>query len=181
MFHFLAERKLRKKRAAFLYGRAVAQSRNPVFYSDLGVPDTVDGRFDMIALHVFILMHRLKTQGEPKLCQALFDRMFKMMDPMLREMGVGDLSVPKHMKRMMNGFNGRMRAYSAALEAENNEAMIEALNRNIYASGDGQDNLLKVRWMADYVRQSAEMKTTDPVFADIEPEDDTNKGDQNAA
>ncbi|MEM8833425.1 MAG: ubiquinol-cytochrome C chaperone family protein, partial [Pseudomonadota bacterium] len=108
MLGYFTKKKHRKERARELYAAAVDQSRHPVFYEKLGVPDSVDGRFDMIALHCSILMLRLNRAGENKLSQSLFDVFFKTMDRSLREMGVGDLSVPKHMKRMMKGFNGRL-------------------------------------------------------------------------
>ena len=93
----------------------MAQARQPVFYESYGVPDSVDGRFEMIALHCYLLMRRLQAAGDKALSQKLFDIFFVSMDQSLREMGVGDLAVPKHMKRMMNGFNGRADGYEQAL------------------------------------------------------------------
>lgn len=120
-----------------LYAEAVRQARTPVFYDGLGVPDTLDGRFEMISLHVFLLIDRLRRDGEEgrELAQALFDAMFTDMDVCLREMGVGDLSVGKKVKQMAEGFNGRSIAYSEALEAgEPGEPLREALRRNVYGT-----------------------------------------------
>ena len=84
----------------------MAQSRDPAFYEALGVADSVDGRFDLISLHTILVIERLEQFGKPgrKLAQTLFDTMFVTMDFTLREMGVGDLGVPKHMQKMMKAF-----------------------------------------------------------------------------
>lgn len=108
------------------------------FYRDCGVPDTVDGRFDLIVLHTYIVLDRLRAEGEAgrKLSQQLFDTLFDDMDRSLREMGVGDLSVGKHVKRMASGFYGRMKAYDEA-RAAGDEALAEALRRNVYGAPGG--------------------------------------------
>lgn len=165
MFTYFRERKERKTQAQNLYRAAVAQARLPVFYEDYAVPDSVDGRFEMIALHCFILMHRLQRTGESKLSQALFDIFFVNMDRSLREMGVGDLGVPKHMRRMMKGFNGRANHYERALE--NKEELKAALTQNVYGTVDApDDSVLEV--LANYVQGSALMETLEPVFAPLE-------------
>src|SRR5262245_48094906 len=95
-----------------LYAAAIAQARQPVFYAGLRVPDTVDGRFELVALHVFLILQRLKSEPEATpFAQALFDTMFADMDRNLREMGVGDLSVGKKVKAMAQGLYGRIAAY----------------------------------------------------------------------
>lgn len=139
------------KAAQAIYRGAVLQAREPVFYEDMGVPDSVDGRFDMISLHVILILLRLSDEPKgTKVGQALFDAMFRDMDRALREMAIGDLSVPKHMKRMMNGFNGRLQNYRQALEGEGD--LDEVLRRNIYGSADSPayDD---VKQMGAYVRQ----------------------------
>jgi cytochrome b pre-mRNA-processing protein 3 len=105
------------ERAAFrLYGSAVAAARDPYLYATLGVPDTLDGRFDAIVLHVYLMVRRLDLEPEsgPGLAQAVFDAMFLDMDINLREMGVGDLSVGKRNRAMWEAFHGRSAAYAAA-------------------------------------------------------------------
>jgi len=125
----------RFERAGFeLYGAAVAASRDPALYAGIGVPDTLDGRFDMLALHVFLLVQRVKREPPPgpALAQALFDAMFSDMDVNLREMGVGDLSVGRKMRVMWEAFHGRSAAYAAALGAGDTVALEAALGRNVW-------------------------------------------------
>lgn len=120
-----------------LYGAAVEQARRPEFYERQGVPDTVMGRFEMIALHVFLLLYRLKGEkGDgARLAQALFDVMFADMDQTLREMGTGDLSVGRRVRALAEGFYGRIAAYDAGLQAGNGE-LAGALQRNVFARAD---------------------------------------------
>lgn len=128
-------RRNRLERPAYLlYGAAVAAARDPYFYAELGVPDTVDGRFDMVSLHVYLVVRRLGALPEPgpKLAQAVFDAMFSDMDVNLREMGVGDLSVAKRNRAMWEAFHGRAAAYQAALAAGDDGALEEALRRNVW-------------------------------------------------
>lgn len=113
-----------------LYAAAVAAAREPILYTTLGVPDTLDGRFDLIALHAFLLIHRLRDQTD--LAQAVFDAMFVDMDNNLREIGVGDLSVGKRVRAMWEAFHGRSKTYEAALEANDPEALAAALARNVW-------------------------------------------------
>ncbi|ATR20368.1 Ubiquinol-cytochrome C reductase chaperone [Roseomonas mucosa] len=115
---------LRRKpfeRAGFeLYTASVAAARAPGLFGTIGVPDTLEGRFDAIALHVALLVHRLRHDPDPRgreLAQAVFDAMFADMDLNLREMGVGDMSIGRRVKAMWEAFHGRARAYEAALEA----------------------------------------------------------------
>jgi cytochrome b pre-mRNA-processing protein 3 len=114
-----------------IYGMIVTQAREPLFYRDLGVPDTVNGRFDLVVLHLWMVLRRLKlVEGGAALCQALFDRFCEDMDANLREMGVGDLTVPKRMQAFGEAFYGRSAAYDLAL-SEGREALAQALCRNI--------------------------------------------------
>ena len=121
-----------------LYGKAVAAARDPYLYTDLGVPDTLDGRFDMVGLHTFLLIQRLKGEPAPgpALAQAVFDAMFSDMDINLREMGVGDLSVGRKVRVMWEAFHGRAAAYSAAMSANgppaDKVALEAALIRNVW-------------------------------------------------
>ncbi|MCO6417697.1 ubiquinol-cytochrome C chaperone [Siccirubricoccus sp. KC 17139] len=124
------------ERAGFeLYGAAVAAARQPWFFARLGVPDTLDGRFDLVGLHVALLIRRLRTDADPRgpaLAQAVFDAMFADMDLNLREMGVGDLAVGKRVKRMWEAFHGRAQAYEAAIAAGDATALAVALRRNVW-------------------------------------------------
>lgn len=128
-------RRGRHERAGFqLYGAAVAAAREPYLYTVLGVPDTLDGRFDLVCLHACLLIQRLTGAPipGPDLAQAVFDAMFSDMDVNLREMGVGDLAVAKRMKAMWEAFHGRAAAYAPALRADDAGAMEAALLRNVW-------------------------------------------------
>ena len=107
------EARARRDSARLLYAAVVARAREPVFYTRFRVPDSLDGRFDMIALHAFLVLRRLKEEGADgaALGQALFDVIFSDMDRSLREMGAGDLGVGRRVKRMARGFYGRIAAY----------------------------------------------------------------------
>ena len=119
-----------------IYGMIVAQAREPLFYAGRGVPDTVNGRFDMVVLHLWMVLRRLQpAPGGAAHCQALFDHFCADMDGNLREMGVGDLTVPKRMHKFGEAFYGRSAAYDAALET-GGEALAQALCKNIL---DGRD------------------------------------------
>jgi cytochrome b pre-mRNA-processing protein 3 len=122
-----------RESAEKLYSGVVEQARRPEFYTALGVPDTADGRFDLIALHAYLVLRRLKREPEAgsALAQTFFDHMFMDVDRNLREMGVGDLSVGRHIKAMAEGFYGRIAAYDVGL-AGSDEALTEALDRNLY-------------------------------------------------
>ncbi len=125
----------RHERTGFeLYCAAVAAARAPAFYAGLGVPDTLDGRFDLVGLHVFLLIRRLTAlpQPGPTLAQAVFDAMFHDMDTTLRELGVGDMSVGKKVKVMWEAFHGRSAAYQAALDDPDPQALPAALARNVW-------------------------------------------------
>ncbi len=122
-----------------IYGMIVTQAREPLFYSDLKVPDTVDGRFDMVLLHLWMVIRALKgsepTARDEALAQALFDHFCSDMDHNLREMGIGDMAVPKRMQKFGRAFYGRVAAYDAAL-AEGPEALANSINKNIYNEAD---------------------------------------------
>ncbi len=130
-------RKGRYERVGFhLYGGAVAAARDPYLYGTIGAPDTLDGRFDVIGLHVFLLIQRLQRDPEPgpALAQAVFDAMFLDMDINLREMGVGDMSVGKRNRAMWEAFHGRAAAYAAAWDDET--GMEKALARNVWRGAE---------------------------------------------
>ena len=134
---------------AGLYGMIVAQARLPAFYADYGVPDTVEGRFDLIVLHLVLVLRRLaELQQGSRLGQRLFDRFCQDLDDNLREMGIGDLAVPKHMRRFGEAFYGRQAAYLRALEAADERDFENALARNML-EGAGADGVAR---LARYAR-----------------------------
>jgi len=131
-----------------IYGMIVTQTREPVFYRDMAVPDTVDGRFDLLILHLWMVLRRLKVlDGGVELSQALFDRFCADMDDNLREMGVGDLTVPKRMQAFGEAFYGRTAAYDLAL-AGGEEPLAQALCKNIL-NGQGIES---ARGLARYTQ-----------------------------
>ena len=116
----LFRRKPHERTGFELYGAAVAAARDPWFFGSLGIPDTLDGRFDVVGLHVALLIRRLRNDPDKRgagLAQAVFDAMFADMDINLREMGASDMSIGKRVKRMWEAFHGRCLAYEAALDA----------------------------------------------------------------
>ncbi len=162
----------RHERAGFeLYTAAVRAARDPAFYGPLGVPDTMDGRFDMVGLYVFLLIHRLRNEGETgkALGQAVFDAMFSDMDFSLREIGVGDMTVGKKVKAMWEAFHGRSSVYATSLVAGDLDVMTEAVARNVWRGEDApagaravaelamrQDRHLADQNLADFVAGRAD-------------------------
>ena len=130
----LLRRRRYERTAHELYCSAVAAARAPFFYRELGVPDTLDGRFDLVGLHAFLLIRRLQAvQGSgPALAQAVFDAMFSDMDLNLREMGVGDLGVGKRVRAMWEAFHGRALAYETPIAAGDTQGLAAALARNVW-------------------------------------------------
>jgi len=120
-----------------VYSAIVAQSRQPVFYAQWSVPDTVTGRFDMISLHLALLFRRLRGQPDAQhdFAQAVFDLFFKDMDRQLREMGVTDMGVPKKIQKMGNIFFGLLAAMNQALDSGEPGALEAVLRRNVYDDG----------------------------------------------
>ena len=158
--------KMVAQQARDLYVAALLQMRQEAFYRDCGVPDTFDGRFDLLLLHLFMILSPMAEKPEYKaLSQAVFDAAFKDMDQTLRERGIGDMGVPKHMRRMMMAFNGRMHAYQAAIAPETlqsvkidglkQSSLAEALMRNLYATApEASVSAAQIAAMETYVRES---------------------------
>lgn len=146
-------RSKRRDTISALYGMIVAQARLPVFYKDYAVPDTVNGRFDLVVLHLALLLDRLgQDDGLRPLGQGVFDRFCQDMDHNLREMGVGDLAVPKEMKRLGEAFYGREQAYRAALAVEGDDALVASLRRNIYGGSPAASAGRLAAYMREAVR-----------------------------
>jgi cytochrome b pre-mRNA-processing protein 3 len=145
-----------KQTAHKLYHAIVQQARQPVFYEDLGVVDSVDGRFDMIILHMILVMRRLKDDVDMsrKVSQALFDYMFDDIDLNLREMGIGDMGVPKRIKKRAKAFYGRLDSYDMGLNNGENDDLKAALARNLFREGDAKPENLEI--IAKYMRLESE-------------------------
>lgn len=150
MFSFLKKAAPSQRTIDAIYGMIVAQARQPDFYAALKVPDTVDGRFDMVLLHLWMVLRVLRQgpDGEGP-AQKLFDRFCTDMDDNLREMGVGDLTVPKRMQKFGEAFYGRSAAYDAALKTGGAE-LAASLNRNIF----NEANAAGAEQLAAYVAEA---------------------------
>ena len=123
------------ERAGFeLYTAAVKAARDPAYFQDLAVPDTLDGRFDLVGLFAALMIRRLRGLPDPgpALAQAVFDAMFADMDFNLREIGVSEMSVGKRVRDMWEAFHGRAIAYESPLAAADAAALAEALLRNVW-------------------------------------------------
>jgi cytochrome b pre-mRNA-processing protein 3 len=147
----LFRRNRHRTKAHATYASIVARAREPEFFLRLDVPDTLDGRFEMIALHMFLVLNRLKADYEAtsEFAQALFDAMFADLDRGLREMGATDIGVGRRVKEMAKGFYGRIRAYEGGLAA-GDTSLGDALRRNLY--GTVQPRPEAVAAMARYLR-----------------------------
>lgn len=133
-----------------LYAGVVNQARTPALYEALGAPDTVEGRFEIYTLHVFLLLDRLRRQGPQAsdTSQALFDTYVASLDDALREMGVGDLSVGKKMRKLGEAFYGRVKSYETAFESLPDTSALNALlTRTVYAEAESA----ALPRLADYV------------------------------
>ena len=144
----------RRDTAHSLYVTTVTQAREPAFYAGLGVPDSLDGRFDMVVLHVGLVLRRLGQTGEAgkPLSEELFSVMFGDLDQTVRDMGVGDLRVGKKVKAMARAFYGRTKAYDDALDSPDESDLVNAIRRNIY--GPEAPETAGVVAVAGYVRQA---------------------------
>jgi len=152
MFSFSQE----KKMAHLLYRTIVEQARHPAFYRDFGVADTFDGRFDMISLHMILVMRRLKTDVDQtrKLSQALFDYMFNDIDLNLRELGIGDMGVLTRVKKMAKAFYGRLESYDLGLAQDGDSDLTAALQRNLFReNATTEANLVSI---AAYMRRQSD-------------------------
>jgi cytochrome b pre-mRNA-processing protein 3 len=149
---------------ATLYGAVVAQARRPALYSDIGIADTVDGRFEAVVLHTVLLLRRLAAGDEEMRAvgQDVFDLFCLEMDHSLREMGVGDLAVPKRMRKIGEVYYGRAAAYDSALSSGNAPDLRESLQRSM-PRGDGGE--VAVAALAAY------MKATDTALSALSKAD----------
>jgi cytochrome b pre-mRNA-processing protein 3 len=151
-----------------LYLAAVAQARDPAFFGPGRVPDTVEGRFEALCLHGFLVLHRFKAEGDAgrDLAQSYFDTMFEDMDRNLREIGIGDLSVGKRIKLLAENFYGRIKTYEQGLE---DGTLPDALARNLLTEsaaariGVVESHFAKI--VAEYVRREVAALAQQPLPA----------------
>lgn len=130
-----------------LYVTLVRQTRLPVFYTDLQVSDTTDGRFDVMALHAFLVLERLREVGQGALAQELMNRIFADFEDVLRETGSGDGKTFRTIKQLAGAFYGRLQGYEVAGDAG---GWRDAVHRNLYRGVDG----MPVDRVVRYVRSA---------------------------
>ena len=145
MLNLLGKSAARKELGRLLELQLAARARQTVFYSRLGVPDTIDGRFDLVALHAWMALARLKASGQDEAAQGLTDTLFIGFDEALREQGISDMGMGRRMKAIANAFYGRISAYEAA---KNQDEMAEALARNVWRGAEVDEG---ARALAAYV------------------------------
>jgi cytochrome b pre-mRNA-processing protein 3 len=152
-----------------LFERAAAQARTPALYRDGAVPDTIEGRFECYALHVDLVLYRLKAQGPQaaEIGQALFDKFLDNLDEGLRDMGVGDLSVGKKMRKLGEAIYGRMKGYDAALDGVLSDSAVARdlapLAAMIGRVFFGADDAPQAEPLAAYVVASAQALAAQPL------------------
>ncbi len=154
MLKVLRRSKKRRALAAKLHAGLAARARDPVFFARFGVEDTLDGRFDLLVLHAWLVLERLAADDRP-LLQAFVDTIFVGFDEALRELGAGDIGMGRKVKKLAGAFYGRMRAYG---EAEDEAAMEAALVRNLYRGIPAPGALALARYA---LRAKARLKTCD--------------------
>ncbi len=135
MLNWLTNRSRRKRSAQQVYGSIVTQARAPGFYRSAGVPDTLEGRFELLVVHVSLVLLRLERSGEAAraLRRAIVEAFVETMDDAMRALGVGDLAVGRKVRALSEALQGRYKAYATALAADDEEALIEALLRNMFS------------------------------------------------
>jgi len=158
---FGRERNANRAITEALYAQIVAAARQIVFYSDWNVPDTPLGRFEMLSLHMFLFQHRLRGEEgvAQEVAQVLIDEFFLDVEHSLRELGVGDVGVPKRMKKLAKMFYGRTAAYDDAIERGDGDALATALARNVRPDAGAWPQALP---LASYVIDAARRLEAQP-------------------
>ena len=155
MFGLLKRKNPYEQNARSIYFKALEHARSPEFYEEYGVPDSFDGRFDLVVLHLYMIITAI-LENEPDEARAkafnqtLFDVSFEEMKLNLRELSIGDMGIPKHMKRMMLAFNGRVHAYD---DARSSGQWAVALSKNLYGTLDQVDDK-HLEKMQNYIEKS---------------------------
>jgi len=169
MFKALKARRAEKENAYNLYQALVTQARDAAFYTDLGVEDTVEGRFDMILLHVWLVDYRLAEAGESfvRLRRYIQETLVADMDRSFRELGVGDMSVGKEMKKVGAALLGRKASYTEALAA-GSEALAAALVKNIYRGSEENRGNMLAKHVVQTVLMLNSQKCVDPASVSFE-------------
>jgi cytochrome b pre-mRNA-processing protein 3 len=149
------------------YSVIVTAARQRHFYAEWGVPDTVDGRFDMIVLHLFLVLDRLRTEKVYEdVSQDLTDYFYQDMDRSLREMGVGDLTVGKKVRKMAEACYGRLMAYSKAIARDDDE-LEQVVARNVYAGSVDVENVAKLAAWARKAHATMRKQSAERIAAGV--------------
>ena len=166
MLNLLRKSAARKQLAQALYDILVVRAREPVFFTLFGVPDTIDGRFDLVALHAWLVLSRLKAAGDDRTAQDLTDTIFTAFDEALREQGAGDMAMGRKMKAMADAFYGRLAAYQGAA---GEDELAASLARNLWRGGavDGRARALAA--YAGRARQSLDSAALEEGGLDFGP------------
>jgi cytochrome b pre-mRNA-processing protein 3 len=154
---------------ATLYKKVATASREPGLYASLGIPDTVEGRFEALSLHMILVLRALREMPPPadEVAKDLTDAFFRDMDASLREMGVGDTVVPKRMKKIAESFYGRAQAYDGPLNASDEADLALSLGRNAYGAEAPATALARYALAADRELKTVSLDVlleTGPVF-----------------
>jgi cytochrome b pre-mRNA-processing protein 3 len=156
MFRWFAGRAARKEAAEKIYDAIVAQSRNPAFYLRCGVPDTLSGRFDMLVIHMFVVLQILKLGGREGqlLAQEIVEAFIREMDTMVRDLGVSDRNVPKEVRKIAQLFYGQLLAYSTALQRNDTKGLASEVWKS-FQSGEGAASAsIAADSISTYMRQA---------------------------
>lgn len=161
-FYFGAER-LEKQHSDILYNHIVASARNPMLYGDTAAPDTANGRFELIMLHIFLVFRRLQDPDQKiqSIKQKTFDRFLEDMDVNLREIGVGPDGVPKRIQKMLENFYGRAAAYQDAIESNDVAQITEVVARNFYS--DQNQNDIGAKKISNYFQDAVAIMDDTPL------------------
>ena len=159
----------RRTAIALLYKRIAEASRAPGLYAALGIPDTLEGRFESVILHMVLVLRAIRGLPSPadEVARELAEAFFRDMDASLREMGVGDTVVPKRMKKVAAAFYGRAHSYDGPLDGADQSALAEALGRNACGAEAPASALSRYVLAADSSLKSMDLATlldTGPVF-----------------
>jgi cytochrome b pre-mRNA-processing protein 3 len=172
MFNFFHKGQVPYKNESFaLYHTAMAQARNPIFFEKMSVPDTVEGRFEMVCAHVALIIARISLEAEKAehkedltaLSQAVFDAMFIDMEESLRQIGIGDMGIPRRMKHMMQSLNGRIHLIGAAAYEGDEKQLNAAIKKNIYGTVEKAASKKNLDLMRVYLLETAQILKDQPI------------------
>jgi len=156
MFRWFAGRAARKEAAEKIYDAIVAQSRNPAFYIRCSVPDTLSGRFDMLVIHMFVVLQILKLGGREGqlLAQEIVEAFIREMDTMVRDLGVSDRNVPKEVRKIAQLFYGQLLAYSTALQRNDAKGLAGEVWKSFQSAEGSNGAPVAADAISTYINQS---------------------------